>query len=46
MTDKEIQQAVLLELDWEPQVRSTDIGVSVKEGVVALSGFVDSYDQK
>jgi osmotically-inducible protein OsmY len=46
MSDKDIQQAVLLELDWEPLVRSTDIGVAVREGVVALSGFVDSYDQK
>jgi osmotically-inducible protein OsmY len=46
MTDKQIQENVLRELDWEPQVKSTDIGVSVKEGVVALSGFVDSYDQR
>jgi osmotically-inducible protein OsmY len=46
MTDKEIQQAVLRELDWEPQVTSTDIGVAVHEGVVALSGFVDNYTVK
>jgi len=46
MTDKEIQQAVLRELEWEPLVKSTEIGVSVKEGVVALSGFVDSYAKK
>ena len=46
MTDKEIQQAVLRELETEPQVRSTEIGVSVKDGVVTLSGFVDSYAKK
>ena len=46
MTDKEIQQAVLRELEWEPVVKSTEIGVSVKEGVVTLSGFVDSYAKK
>ena len=46
MTDKEIQQAVLRELDWEPLVRSTEVGVSVKDGVVTLSGFVDSYSKK
>ena len=40
MTDKEIQQAVLRELDYEPQVRSTEIGVAVKDGIVALSGSV------
>jgi osmotically-inducible protein OsmY len=46
MTDKEIQQAVLRELDWEPQVTSTQIGVSVQDGVVALSGFIDSYNTR
>ena len=46
MTDKEIQQAVLRELEWEPVVRSTEIGVAVKDGIVTLSGFVDSYSTK
>jgi osmotically-inducible protein OsmY len=46
MTDKQLQQNVLHELDWEPGVRSTDIGVSVHEGVVTLSGFVDTYAEK
>lgn len=46
MTDKEIQQAVLRELDYEPQVRSTEIGVAVKDGIVALSGNVDSYSNR
>jgi osmotically-inducible protein OsmY len=46
MTEKQLQQAVMDELDFEPIVRSTDIGVSVHEGVVSLSGFVDSYGDK
>jgi osmotically-inducible protein OsmY len=46
MTDKEIQQAVLRELEWEPQVKSTEIGVAVQDGVVTLSGFVDSFTKK
>ena len=46
MTDKHIQQNVLQELDWEPQVKSTDVGVSVENGVVSLSGFIDSYEEK
>ncbi|MCW3098363.1 MAG: putative osmotically inducible protein [Chthonomonadaceae bacterium] len=46
MTDKEIQQAALSELEWEPEVSSTEIGVAVKDGVVTLSGFVDSYVKK
>ena len=46
MTDKEILQAILRELEWEPQVRSTEIGVSVKAGIVTLTGYVDSYSKK
>ncbi len=46
MTDKEIQQAVLNELEWEPMVKSTEIGVSVKDGIVTLTGYVDSYAKK
>jgi osmotically-inducible protein OsmY len=46
MTDKQIQENVLHELDWEPQVKSTDIGVAVKDGIVTFSGFVDSYNQR
>jgi osmotically-inducible protein OsmY len=46
MTDKEIQQAVLRELEWEPLVKSTEIGVSVKDGIVTLSGYVDSYTKR
>lgn len=46
MTDKEIQQAVLRELEWEPRVQSTEIGVSVKVGIVTLSGSVGSFAKK
>jgi osmotically-inducible protein OsmY len=46
MTDKEIHDAVLREIDWEPLVKSTEIGVSVKDGIVTLTGFVDSYAKK
>ncbi len=46
MTDKEIQLAVLRELEWEPQVKSTEIGVAVKDGIVTLAGSVDSYTKR
>lgn len=46
MTDKEIQQAVLRELEWEPLVKSTEIGVSVKDSIVTLTGYVESYSTK
>ena len=41
MTDQENQQAVLRELEWEPVVQLTEIGVSVNDSIVTLSGFVD-----
>jgi osmotically-inducible protein OsmY len=45
-TDSEIKRDVEDELRWDPDVDATDIGVSVKDGVVALTGFVRSYAQK
>jgi osmotically-inducible protein OsmY len=42
-TDEDIQQDVLAELKWDPRVHPNEIGVAVKEGVVTLSGVVDSF---
>ena len=42
-TDAQIQTDVLSELKWEPRVSSNEIGVIVKDGVVTLTGWVDSY---
>ncbi|WP_433529732.1 BON domain-containing protein [Micromonospora sp. CA-263727] len=41
-TDDQIQRDVLDELDWDAQVRATDIGVTVHDGVVTLTGSVES----
>ena len=46
VTDSELQRDVLEELKWEPSVDAAHIGVSVKEGVVTLSGHVSSYAEK
>jgi osmotically-inducible protein OsmY len=46
MTDSELQRGVLEELKWEPSVNAAHIGVSVKNGVVTLSGHVPSYWEK
>jgi osmotically-inducible protein OsmY len=46
MTDSELQRDVLDELKWEPSVNVAHIGVSVKNGVVTLSGHVPSYWEK
>lgn len=45
-TDAEIQKDVMNELRWEPLLNAAEIGVAVKEGVVTLSGTVDSYSKK
>ncbi|MER7456329.1 BON domain-containing protein [Micromonospora sp. NPDC126480] len=45
-TDQDIQAAVLDELTFEPRVRPHEIGVTVAEGVVTLTGRVDSYGRK
>ena len=45
-TDERIQQAVLGELKFDPRVQPNEIGVSVKDGVVTLTGWVDSYTKK
>ncbi|HET9635214.1 MAG TPA: BON domain-containing protein [Gemmatimonadaceae bacterium] len=45
-SDSQLQQDVLAELKWEPSVGEKEIGVAVKDAVVTLTGFVDSYAQK
>jgi osmotically-inducible protein OsmY len=45
-TDSEIKRDVEEELKYDVVVDSIDIGVSVKNGVVSLTGFVRSYNQK
>ncbi|HEX9635555.1 MAG TPA: BON domain-containing protein [Candidatus Limnocylindria bacterium] len=46
MNDKQLQQAVIDELDWEPSVDASDIGVTASNGVVTLSGYVPTFWQK
>lgn len=45
-TDFEIQQDVIAELQWEPALEASQIGVSVNKGIVVLSGVVDNYYKK
>jgi osmotically-inducible protein OsmY len=44
--DNDIKRDVEDELQWDPDIDPTDIGVAVKDGVVTLSGFARSYSQK
>src|SRR5205814_1845309 len=45
-TDEEIQRDVLAELKWDAQLQPNEIGVMVKDSVVTLTGWVDSYLKK
>jgi osmotically-inducible protein OsmY len=45
-SDADIKRDVEDELLWDPDIDSTDIAVAVKNGVVTLSGFVKSYNDK
>jgi osmotically-inducible protein OsmY len=45
-TDSELQKDVMTELQWEPSIKAAEIGVGVTDGVVTLSGHVDSYIKK
>ena len=45
-TDIQIQKDVLAELEWEPSVDASHIGVGVADGVVTLSGHVNSFTEK
>jgi osmotically-inducible protein OsmY len=42
----ELQELVQNELLWDPEVTSSSIGVTSKDGVVTLSGFVPSYAER
>jgi osmotically-inducible protein OsmY len=44
--DDQIQRDVLDELEWDPRIQSNEIGVIVKDGVVTLTGWVDSLVKK
>jgi osmotically-inducible protein OsmY len=45
-TDSQLQTDVTNELNWQPSVRAEDIGVQVKDGIVTLTGYVDTYGEK
>ena len=45
-TDTDLKRDVLAELAYEPSIKADDIGVSVQEGVVTLTGHVPTYTEK
>lgn len=45
-TDAQLKKDVSAELDWDPSINATQIGVAVKDGVVTLAGHLDTYAEK
>lgn len=45
-TDHKVKTDVLAELAWEPMLNADHIGVTARDGVVTLSGHVESYWQR
>jgi osmotically-inducible protein OsmY len=45
-TDAQIQRDVLEELNWDARVQPHEIGVAVNDGIVTLTGEVDSFLKK
>ena len=45
-SDADLQRDVLDELKWEPSVNEEDIGVTVRGGVITLTGNVPTYTEK
>lgn len=46
MTDLSLRKTILEELEFTPEIDAASIGVAVDNGVVTLSGHVNSYAQK
>jgi len=45
-TDALLQSDVISELKWEPSIDAGTIGVSVRDGIVTLDGYVNSFVEK
>ncbi|MDB5329048.1 MAG: hypothetical protein JWP03_199 [Phycisphaerales bacterium] len=46
ITDNDLREDVVHELEWEPSVDAAHIGVAVKDGIATLTGTVNSYAEK
>ena len=44
--DVRVRDAVMRQLDWDPEVDASAVGVAAKHGTVTLSGFIDTYSGK
>lgn len=45
-TDAQLKKDVMSELEWDPAVNATNVGIAVKDGIVTLTGHLDTYAEK
>jgi osmotically-inducible protein OsmY len=45
-TDVRVRDAVLRQLEWDPEVDASAIGVAAKHGTVTLTGYIGTYSEK
>jgi osmotically-inducible protein OsmY len=45
-TDEKLKDEVTTELQWEPSINANQVGVAVRNGVVTLTGHLDTYAEK
>lgn len=45
-TDSELKKDVTAELEWEPSINASHVGVAVNDGIVTLTGHLDTYVEK
>ena len=44
--DVRIRDAVMRQLEWDPQLDASAVGITAKDGAVTLTGYIDSYSGK
>lgn len=44
--DVRVRDAVMRQLDWDPEVDASAVGVAARNGTVTLTGFIDTYSGK
>jgi osmotically-inducible protein OsmY len=45
-TDALLKSEIEAELDWEPSINAANVGVAVKNGIVTLTGHLDTFAEK
>jgi osmotically-inducible protein OsmY len=42
-SDLQLKKDIEAELEWDPAIKATNVGVAVKDGIVTLSGHLETY---